>query len=308
MALNADTLLDRIYLKSQARRWRIIALLLGLVAFLAIAGRFSDVDSRFAGEHIARLTIAEVIDDDIKRHELMQEIAEDKNVKALIVRINSPGGGTVGSEQIYLDLREIAKRIPVVCTMRSYAASGGYLAAIGADYILATEGTITGSVGVIMQTAEVSSLADKLGIKPITVRSGELKAAPNPFAPFTSQERDLVQGVIADFYNYFLDLVKTRRKLTKEQVAIIADGRIVSGREAVKLHLVDALGGEKEALEWLKKEHKIDTSLEVIEVKEKDDTPPLEKLFENVAPRLFTNSVFGKIDGLQAIWQPSLIH
>lgn len=307
MALNADTLLDRIYLKNQARRWRIIALVLGLVCLLVLAGKSNKFSSQFAEDHIARLTIEDVIDDDVKRHDLMVKIAKDDHVKALILRMNSPGGGTVGSEQIYLDLREIAKKKPVVCTMRSYATSGGYLSAIGADYILAREGTLTGSIGVILQTAEVTSLAEKLGIKPITVKSGNLKASPNPFEAFNDKDRALVQGVIDDFYDYFLNLVKTRRKLTPEQVAIISDGRVVSARTALKLNLIDAIGGEKEALAWLKKEHKIDSALEIKDKKVKEDKPALEALLEDYSSKIFTKAMLVKLDGLVSIWQPAAL-
>jgi protease-4 len=305
MALNADTLLDRIYLKNQARRWRMIALVLGLISLLVLVGKSNDFGSQFEGDHIARLTIDDVIDDDTKRHDLLMEIAEDDQVKALILRMDSPGGGTVGSEQIYLDLREIAKKKPVICTMRSYATSGGYLAAIGADYILAREGTLTGSIGVIMQTAEVTSLAEKLGIKPITVKSGNLKATPNPFESFGEKDRAVIQGIINEFYDYFLDLVKTRRKMTDEQIATIADGRVVSARTALKLKMIDAIGGDKEALEWLKAEHQVDPSLEIFDKKVKEDKPTLESLLEGYATKIFKNNMLVKLDGLVSIWQPA---
>lgn len=307
MALNADTLLDRLYLKNQARRWRVTALVLGLICLLILAAKSNDFGSEFSGDHIARLTIDEVIDDDAKRHDLLRKIAEDESVKALILRMDSPGGGTVGSEQIYLDLREIAKKKPVICTMRSYATSGGYLAALGADYILAREGTLTGSIGVIMQTAEVTSLAEKLGIKPITVKSGNLKASPNPFESFEEKDRVLIQSVIDDFYDYFLNLVKKRRKLTEEEVSAIADGRVLSARAALKLHLIDDIGGETEALEWLEKEHSVDSTLEIHDKKVKEDEPALETLLESYASKIFTRMMLVKLDGLVSIWQPQTL-
>lgn len=307
MALNADTLLDRIYLKGQARRWRMIALLVGLISCLLLAQRFETLERGLAGEHIARYSLNNVIYDSVKRHELLQGIAEDDNIKALIIKINSPGGGTVGAEQVFLDLREIAKKKPVVCVMRSYATSGGYLAAIGADYLLAREGTLTGSIGVIMQTAEVTELVKKLGIKSITVKSGELKASPNPMETFTEKEREMLEGLIGDFYDYFITTVKERRKLTDEEVAAIADGRVVSARTALKLRLIDAIGGEPEALEWLKKEHHIDTNLEIRDVKIVSNRPPLEKLLERYVSRIFIDNALVKLDGLVSIWQPATL-
>lgn len=312
MALNADTLLDRIYLKSQARRWRTLAFGLGLVSLIVFAERYTGVESALQGDHIARVSLEDVIYDDIKRHEMLQEIAEDDRVKAVILRVDSPGGTTVGSEQVYQDLRTIAKKKPVVCTMRTYATSGGYLSAIGADYIFANRGTLTGSVGVIMQTAEVSELINKLGVKPITVRTGEMKAAPSPFETFTPKQRVVIEGVINDFFGYFVDLVKKRRKLTDDQISIIRDGRVVSAGEALKLGLIDAIGNESDAVAWLAKEHKIDPELEIIEAEPKEDEPALQDFVENsmasVISHFFKEKALVKLDGLVSIWQPALLH
>ncbi len=305
MALNADTLLDRIYLKNQARRWRMIAMIVGLITCLLLVQRFGNLESTLSGDHIARYSLDEVIYDDTKRHDLLKEIAEDDRVKALILLVDTPGGSTVGSEQVYLDIREIAKKKPVVCTMRTYATSGGYLAAIGADYIVAREGTITASIGVILQSAEVTELAEKLGIKPFTVKSGTMKGSPTPFEPFTDKERSMLQNVIQDFYSYFINLVKTRRKLTDEQVAAISDGRVVSAREALKLHLIDAIGGEKEALAWLEKEHQIDPEMEIKDVKVKEDKPSIEELLQHYTSSVFLDRLLVKLDGLVSIWQPA---
>jgi protease IV len=307
MALNADTLLDRIYLKNQARRWRMIALLVGLVSALLLSQRYGGFEEKFAGDHIARYTLDEVIYDDSRREDLLKEIEENDSIKALVLRVDSPGGTTVASEEIYLALRDIAKKKPVVCVMRSYATSGGYLAAIGADYIVAREGTLTGSIGVIMQSAEVSELVQKLGIKPFTIRSGALKGSPTPLERFTEKEATMLQGLIQDFYHYFIDLVKKRRKLTDEQVAAIADGRVVSARNAVKLNLIDAIGGEQEALAWLEKEHKIDTSLEIKDVKVKEEKPSLGNLLEHYSSRFFLDSLLVRLDGLVSIWQPAAL-
>lgn len=307
MALNADTLLDRIHLKNQAKRWRMIALVVAIVAVLLVMEDFGGIRKGIGASHIARFTLDEIIFDDVDRHDLMQDIAADDNVKALILRIDSPGGSTVASEELYLDLLEIAEKKPVVCTMRSFATSGSYLAALGCDHIFAREGTLTGSVGVIMQTAEITELADKLGINPITVRSGDLKGAPTPFEKFTAKEQKLVQGIIDDFQQYFLALVKRERSLTDEQLAAIEDGRVFSARQALDLNLIDAIGGEEEAVAWLAEKHGINPELKVIETEMPSDKQGLEKLLDDYASSIFLQNVMVRLDGLVSIWQPATL-
>lgn len=259
-------------------------------------------------QHIARVTLDEIIFDDAKRDELFAEIEKDDNVKAVILRIDTPGGTTVASEEIYLELRKIAKKKPVVATMRSFATSGGYLAAIGADHIIAREGTVTGSIGVIMQTFEATELAKKIGIKPIVVRSGELKAAPTPAEKMTPKARKMLEGIIDDFFQYFIGLVKTRRGLTDDQVKAISDGRVVSARQAIKLNLVDEIGGEAEALAWLKDKHQIDTTLEIRDHEVSEDESPFKQLLESAsAGTIFEDISTVPLDGLVSIWHPSAL-
>ncbi len=305
MALNADTLLDRIQLKNQARRWRIAALVVGVLAVILVTEDFSGIKPGISSEYIARFTLDKLILDNPKRSKLLREIADDDSVKALILRVDTPGGSTVASEEIYLDLLRVAEQKPVVCVMRSFATSGGYMAAMGADYILAREGTITGSIGVIMQTVEISELAKNLGINPITVRSGELKGAPTPFEKFTPKHEKLIKSIINDFNEYFLSLVQNRRKLTDEQMEMIKDGRVLSAKQALELNLIDGIGGEEEALNWLEKQHNISPDLEIIDAKIPSDKKGLEKIIDEYTSSIFSNNAFVRLDGLVSIWQPA---
>ena len=309
MALNADILLERIHLKAQARRWRLVALAIAVISALVLFQKFG-VGSALpiAQDHIARVTIDEVIFDDAERDDLLKEMEEDESVKAVILRIDSPGGTTVASEEIYLALRRIAEKKPVVATMRSFATSGGYLAAIGADYIVAREGTITGSIGVIMQSAEMTELAKKIGITPIIVRSGSLKATPTPVEKLNAKTRKMLEGIIDDFYQYFIGLVKERRQLTDEELAVIADGRVLSSRQAVKLKMVDEIGGEPEALAWLEKKHQIDPTLEIQDHEVPEEKPDLrDLLLDSAAGTIFENLATVPLDGLVSIWHPAAI-
>jgi protease IV len=231
-------------------------------------------------------------------------VKDNDAIKALIVEIDSPGGTSVGGEQLYVDLRDIAKKKPVVAVMRTMATSAAYMAALGTDHIVAREGTITGSVGVIVQTAEVTRLADKLGIDPITVKSGSLKATPSPIEKFNPADEAMLQDVVNDFFNYFVDLVVTRRKLTDEQLEQIQNGRVFTGRQALKVNLVDQLGGEPEALRWLGKNKKIDTELEIKTVKVKKPENLLTDLSETISSGTILENLLGNQHGLVSIWRP----
>ncbi len=311
MTVHADTLIDRIKLKSQLMRWRILAIAIAIVSLVAMIESRSNtvggVGGPIRGDYIARITLEGVIGDDQKLSELIKEVKEDRYAKAVIVWVDTPGGSAVGGQQLYLDLRALAKEKPVVAVMRSMATSAGYLISLGADRIFAREGTITGSVGVIMETAEFTELAEKLGIRPIVFKSGENKASPSPLEKITPANAAVMQGVIKDFYGWFSALVAERRKLQPEQVEAIADGRIFTGRQALDLQLIDQLGGEADALEWLEKHKKIDKDLEVEDVKLKEEKPNFwDEVSQKASDAIFSRSHLG-LDGLIAIWHPKLL-
>ncbi len=173
--------------------------------------------------------------------------AEDDNIKSLVVRINSPGGSVAPCQEIYNALKAFEK--PVVVSMGSVAASGGLYIAAAGDLILANPGTITGSIGVIMQSVEVGGTMEKIGLKSETVKSGEYKDMGSPYRPMLENERALLQNMVNEVYEQFLaDLIKGRANMEATAVRRLADGRIYSGAEARRLGLVDQLGGFEEAL------------------------------------------------------------
>lgn len=303
MALNADTLLDRLYLKAQITRWRVLTVLFAVIAVIAVVERFSPHYSPMEKDFIARLTLDGFIGDDQKMYDLIDEVAENNKAKALIVWLDTPGGSAVGGEETYLRLRALAEKKPVVAVMRSIAASAGYMVALGADHILAREGTITGSIGVIIETAEVTELAKKLGIEPISIKSAPLKASPSPFEKATPEAKAVLRDVIMDFYNRFVDMVAERRALPRERVVTLADGRVYSGKRAAEYKLVDAIGGENEALAWLETQKNVKAGLEVKDVEIEEPKGFLESLTQSVAGKFFQSSRLG-LDGLNAIWHP----
>jgi len=259
----SDNLAALIYLKGKVHKWKNVSILLGILAFLffarVIAGGGELSDGLPDGDYIAEVKIDGVIFEDEYRSEVLEKISDEASVKALIVNIDSPGGGIVGSEVLFENLRHIAEKKPIVVVMGSLAASGGYMAAVASDYIIARNGTLTGSVGVLMQSQEFTELANKVGVKFHTYKSSPLKGSPSPFERSNAMVDQVINDSIQDSYRFFADLVRERRgeKLPKD-TRYILDGRVFTGRQALKAGLVDEIGGKDQALIYLAESHKID--------------------------------------------------
>jgi protease-4 len=280
--------------------------LLTLLALLLIHRNFKFTEIS-EPDYIARIDIEGVITTDRARDKMLNEIYENDKVKAVLVYLDTPGGTAIGGEELYLELKRIRDKKPVVILMRTVAASAGYMTAMGGSHIFAREGTLTGSVGVIMQTMEFSELAKNLGIEPIIVKSGRFKAEPNPLTKVDASERELIQNVVQSFYGFFIDIVKTERKFTSAQMAKIEDGRVFTGRQALEMGLIDALGGEREALAWLEENHEIpaDTDIETLKPKRPKDNF-FTRLNEATIKAMDKAENFSlTLDGLLMIWQPA---
>lgn len=306
MPLSADTLLDRLYLKSQITRWRLLAIVSVVLAVFVIAESRTEGASPIEREYIARLTIEGVMLDDVERDKLLENLRDNGKVKAVLVRLDTPGGSAVAGEETFRRLREIAEKKPVVAVMRDVAASAGYMTALSADRIFAREGTLTGSIGVIIQSAEFTELAEKIGVTPITVKTGPLKDALSPYTPVSEEAKDAMQLVVNDFFQSFINMVTERRKLPREEVLKLADGRVFTGNQALKFKLIDQLGGEQDAVNWLIKEKKLSDSIQVKDVEVKDNQPAwLEKIAGTYMQKILPGAS-GTLDGLVAIWHPNL--
>ena len=252
MPLDADLLVDRRRLKRRLSLWRGLAVLglAGLVLALLLRGE--DRLGLFpAGAHVARLEVEGFIGDDRRVQEALERIRRDDTVRALIVAIDSPGGSVSGGEALHGALRRVAERKPVVAVMGGTAASAGYMAALPAARVFAREATVTGSIGVVMQSVDASELAARLGVRVEALPSGAFKDQPNPFRPLTEDGRAELMRVVRDLHEQFVAMVAAGRDMPVERVRELADGRIFTGREAVRLGLVDAIGGEVEARAWL---------------------------------------------------------
>jgi protease IV len=249
MALEVDLLLDRQQLKRRLIIWRTLALLL-LIAVVLTALHGAGLGGPGLA-HVARLSVNGIITENRKELDAVRAAGADNNVKALIVSINSPGGSVSGGEALYRAISGVAAKKPVVAVMHGLAASAGYMVSLPANRIFARESTVTGSIGVLMETGEMSGLLGKLGITAEALVSGPLKDQPSFTKPMSPAGRDVLQGLVMDMYDQFVAMVATGRHMEPNAVRALADGRAYTGRQALKLGLIDAIGDEQDARIWL---------------------------------------------------------
>ncbi|MGB6197853.1 MAG: signal peptide peptidase SppA [Methyloceanibacter sp.] len=316
--IEAETVIERRCLRRRLTAWRLAAVVLTVfVIALIMAG-----DQRLAGTggflpHIARVSVSGLITDDQKMLELLDKVGKSSQVRAVILDINSPGGTTTGGEAMYDAIRRLAEKKPVVAVCGTLATSAAYIVALATDRIFVYGNTITGSVGVIFQWADVSELMRTLGVKVEEVKSGPLKAVPNPFEPTDEKGRALAAEMVQEAKVWFVDLVGKRRNLEPGAVPGLTDGRVYSGRQALALKLVDEIGDERAAKRWLQKERDVTPGLSVVEWKPKSESGGIWGwLFGSIASSFGIAadnfvSLFGQVseglrlDGLVSLWHPA---
>lgn len=219
---------------------------LGLIA--VVAALRGDRPALALGERIGVIRVEGVIASSRQVTEQINQFRKDDGIRAVVLRIDSPGGGVAPSQEICEEVRKLAAVKPVVVSMGSVAASGGYYIAVPAVRILANPGTITGSIGVIMEFTNVQELFGKIGLSREVVKSGAHKDIGSPLRPMTPSDRRILQGMIDDVYDQFVHQVADSRKLPLDKVRALADGRIFSGRQALHEGLVDELGNFRDAV------------------------------------------------------------
>src|SRR6201986_2981268 len=267
MSLDSDVIVDRRRLRRKLTFWRLLAVAIAIAAIGVVATLVSRGRAGFATTgSIARVNIEGIIRSDQERVEALERL-EKSRADAVIVHINSPGGTTAGSEQLYDSLMRLKAKKPLVVVVEGLAASGGYITAIAADHIIAQKTSLVGSIGVLFQFPNFSEVLKTIGVKVEEVKSSPLKAAPNGFEPTSPQARDALDALVKDSYAWFKDLVKTRRGMDDDQLAKVADGRVFTGRQAVDLKLIDQLGDEKAAIAWLEAEKGVKKDLPVRDYK-----------------------------------------
>jgi len=252
MSLDSDVIVDRRRIRRKLTFWRVAAALIAIAAILTI-GLLATPGGRgtltTAGS-IARINIEGLIRSDQNRVEALERL-ENSRAAAVVVHINSPGGTTAGSEQLYDALLRLKAKKPLVVVVEGLAASGGYITAIAADHIVAQQSSLVGSIGVLFQIPNFTELMKTVGVKVEEVKSSPLKAAPNGFEPTSPEARAALESLVKDSYAWFRGLVKERRGMDDVLLEKVADGRVFTGRQAVELKLIDQLGDEKTAIAWL---------------------------------------------------------
>lgn len=310
--MDQNNIFDRHNLRRKLRFWRIAT----VVFILAILGSvlLSQNEDLIAEDHIARVEIFGVIQDDDELIDRLKAIEEDENAKALILTISSPGGTTFGGERIYKAIKRISDKKPVVADIRTLAASAGYMIAAAADHIVAGETSIVGSIGVIFQYPQVSELLKKIGVSYEEIKSSPLKAEPSPFHPASEEAVAMINSMVIDSYDWFVDLVAENRGLTRVETLKIADGSIFTGRQSLKNKLIDSLGGEQEIRDFLNSKE-INENIKIIDRKKPKPsttsflTGSVEGLFQRligidnkIATKWFQDQKLF-LDGMLSVWQ-----
>jgi protease-4 len=269
MSLDADYIVDRRRMRRKLTFWRVFAILVAIVAVVGVTLTLTRSRIGFpgTGAYIARIKIQGLIRNDYDRVEALERLGRSSSARAVVVHIDSPGGTTAGSEQLHDALLRLKAQKPMVVVVDGLAASGGYIAAMSSDHIIAQSASIVGSIGVLFQYPNVSELMNRIGVKVEEIKSSPLKAAPSAFEPTSPEARKAIEAIIMDSYAWFRGLVKQRRNLDDAGLERVADGRVFTGRQGMELKLVDQLGDEKDAVAWLAQQRNIDAKLPVRDYK-----------------------------------------
>src|ERR1700738_5293274 len=323
MSLDSDLTVDRRRIRRKLTFWRVVAALAAIAA-VATIGVVATPGGRHAfatSGSIARVNIEGLIRSDHDRVEALERL-EKSNAAAVVVHINSPGGTTAGSEQLYDSLMRLKAKKPLVVVVEGLAASGGYIPAIAGDPLAAQQTSLVGSIGVLFQFPNFSDLLKAVGVKVEEVKSSPLKAAPNGFEPTSPEARAALDSLVKDSYAWFRGLVKARRGMDDALLETVADGRVFTGHQAVDLKLVDQIGDEKTAVAWLVAEKGVKADLPVREDKLAPRFGDLSFLrtaasitldalgFGAIARRVEQAGVAQAVDrlgldGMLALWQPA---
>jgi protease-4 len=235
------------------RTFRTVLAIAGIVAAVVVLSALGPLildGAWFGGERVAVVRIEGVIVDSRDAIEELRKFRDNPNVKAIVLRIDSPGGGVVPSQEIYSEVLKTRTegRVKVVTSMGNLAASGGYYIAAATDRIVANPGTLTGSIGVIMELANVRGLLEKVGVQSVVIKSGKHKDLASPFRAMSVEDRAILQTVLDDVHDQFIQAVAAGRAMKVDQVRDLADGRIFTGRQARTVKLVDELGDLQDAI------------------------------------------------------------
>lgn len=289
--------LDDYFKKKKIKYLRGLLFLSLIILLLFFLTKFTSKSNAF----LARVEVHDVILDNKNLLNKIELLKSEEELKGIIVSINSPGGTIVASQELYKAFKSIGKKIPIVVSMKDVAASGGYMVSLASNKIYCYEGTLTGSIGVILQSANIENLLSKLGIQPVIYKSGSLKAVPNPLEKVSNFGDSNIKTIIQNMFDQFLGLVSEERKLSSQTKELISDGRVFTGLQAKEINLVDEIGTESDAIEWLKEFTNSPKDIKIIDMNKENKISSyfnisfLKNFFkENL---IFTNGIF-------ALWYP----
>jgi len=283
---------------------RFSAGLLAVMVLLAVGSTLLPDRWKSPSGEIALVRIQGMLMDSQNIVRQLSNYRHNPNVRGIVLRIDSPGGAVAPAQEIYNEIMKLkADHKTVYASMGTVAASGGYYIACAANYVLANPGTLTGSIAAVMAFSNIEELTDKIGIKPIIIKSGKYKDVGSPLRGMKPEERKLLQSVVDDVHQQFVQAVAKGRGLPVSEVNEIADGRIMTGQQALTLKLVDEMGGLEKTIELLAKKIGVEGRPKVIEEKEK--TPFFDWLLQSSLPsRLAATLMPASLPRLQYVWFP----
>ena len=276
---------------------------LGVTTLLMVSGKSADFEF---GDKVGVVEITGIIVDSRDAIDQIKQLREEDSIKAIVVRIDSPGGAVAPSQEIYREIRKTVPLKKVVASMGSVAASGGYYIAAAADGIIASPGTITGSIGVIMAYTNYRALLDKIGLVPVVVKSGTYKDTGSPVRKMTETERKFLEDFTVKIHRQFIKDIVDGRRMDPEKVEALADGRIYTGEESKALGLVDRLGNIEDAIEWAGRMGGIEGNVSAVYVGE-DQFSLLDYLLGTSLKEYLVRLLKGEL-AAQAIYQPGTLN
>ena len=283
---------------------RFSAGLLALMVLVAVGSALLPDRWKSPSGEIALVRIQGMLMDSQNIVRQLSDYRHNPGVRGILLRIDSPGGAVAPAQEIYSEIMKLrADHKTVYASMGTVAASGGYYIACAADYVLANPGTLTGSIAAVMAFSNIEELTNKIGVKPIIIKSGKYKDVGSPLRAMNPEERKLLQNVVDDVHQQFVQAVAKGRGLSVSEVKEIADGRIMTGQQALKLKLIDEIGGLEKTIELLAKKIGVEGRPKVIEEKEK--TPFFDWLLQSSLPsRLAATLMPASLPRLQYVWFP----
>ena len=277
--------------------------LIGILALVGLSSLGTKLlpEPEGSGVQVGLVEVVGMITDSRDVVDQVSRYRRNKSIRGIILRIDSPGGAVAPSQEIYDEVMRTRKEKKVVASLGNMAASGGYYIASSSNHIIANPGTLTGSIGVIFASSNVEELIQKIGLKPVVIKSGKFKDAGSPARPMNKEEKILLQGVVDDVHSQFVQAIMKGRELPEEEIRKIADGRVLTGKQALELKLVDQLGGLEDSIQWMQEALHLKNRPRIIQQKEKTG---LFKLLFGTMPEWLSTSPgsVSQLPTLQFLW------